>query len=486
VLPLYPAPNLLPALPELFLVSAAMALLMVGVFRGDRSNRLVTWLAVAALIVTFVLLVGTAGDRLVSLHGMFVTDAFARFMKVLVLVGSGLTLVMALPYNEREGIARPEFAVLVLLATTGMMMMISAADLISLYIGLELQSLALYIVAAFKRDSIRSTEAGLKYFVLGALSSGMMLYGLSLVYGFAGTTSFDRLAQLFGAAGGAPASIGLLVGIVFTSVGLAFKVSAVPFHMWTPDVYEGAPTPVTAFFAVAPKIAAISLFIRVMVGPFGGLVGQWWQIIWAISVGSMVLGAFAAIWQSNIKRLMAYSSIGHIGYALIGLAAGTDRGITGILIYMAIYVFMNVGTFAVILCMRRNGRMVETIDDLAGLSRSQPALAFALAIFMFSMAGIPPLAGFFSKLYIFLAAIDAGLYALAVIGVVSSVVGAYYYVRIVKLMYFDEPAAAFDRPIGPELRTVLVLSAAVILLFFVVPGPLVTGAEIAAASLFGG
>jgi NADH-quinone oxidoreductase subunit N len=482
-MPTTPVPDLSPALPEMFLACAAMALLMVAAFRGDRSARLVSWLAVGALLLTMFIVLDLGPARQVALNGMFVTDAFAVFMKVLVLLGAGLTIVMAMPYLEREGLARPEFAVLVLLATLGMMMMISASDLISLYVGLELQSLALYVLAAFQRDSERSTEAGLKYFVLGALSSGMMLYGCSMVYGFAGTTSFERLAQLFGHEG-ATASVGLIVGIVFVSVGLAFKVSAVPFHMWTPDVYEGAPTPVTAFFAVAPKIAAIALFTRVMIEPFGGLIAEWRQIIWAISVASMMLGSFAAIWQSNIKRLMAYSSIGHIGYALIGLAAGTDRGITGILVYMAIYVFMNVGTFAVILCMRRNGKMVETISDLAGLSRTQPGLAFALAIFMFAMAGIPPLAGFFSKLYVFLAAIDAGLYVLAVIGVVTSVVGAYYYLRIVKLMYFDEPAAAFDRPIGREMQAVLLITAAVTLLFFVVPSPIITGAEAAAAALF--
>ncbi|MBV9522995.1 MAG: NADH-quinone oxidoreductase subunit NuoN, partial [Alphaproteobacteria bacterium] len=340
-----------------------------------------------------------------------------------------------------------------------------------------------YVVASFKRDSEQSTEAGLKYFVLGALSSGMLLYGCSLVYGFAGTTSFEGLAGIFGNGG---ASIGLVIGIVFVSVGLAFKVSAVPFHMWTPDVYEGAPTPVTAFFAVAPKIAAIALFIRFLVEPFGGLIGEWRQIIWFIAVASMVLGAFAAINQRNIKRLMAYSSIGHVGYALIGLAAGSETGIQGVLIYMAIYLFMNLGTFAVILCMRRNGEMVEAIEDLAGLAKTRPALALALGIFMFSMAGIPPLAGFFSKLWVFLAAIHAGLYVLAVIGVVTSVVGAFYYIRIVKLMYFDDPKGAFDRPIGGEMSAVLIVSAVVILLFFIVPGPLLTGAETAAAALFPG
>ncbi len=323
----------------------------------------------------------------------------------------------------------------------------------------------------------------MKYFVLGALSSGMLLYGCSLIYGFSGTTSFERLAASFA---GGDYSIGIIIGIVFVSVGLAFKCSAVPFHMWTPDVYEGAPTPVTAFFSVAPKLAAIALFIRFLIEPFGGLASEWRQIIQFIAIASMLLGAFAAINQRNIKRLMAYSSIGHVGYALIGLAAGTEIGIRGVLIYMAIYVFMNLGTFAVILCMRRDGRMVEAIEDLAGLSKTRPALALALAIFMFSMAGIPPLAGFFSKLYVFLAAIDAGLYTLAVIGVVTSVVGAYYYVRIVKLMYFDEPAIVFDQPIGGEIRTVLIVTAALVLFFFVVPGPLLTSAEAAAAALFAG
>jgi NADH-quinone oxidoreductase subunit N len=305
-----------------------------------------------------------------------------------------------------------------------------------------------------------------------------------MVYGFAGTTSFDTLAKTF--ADGGTASIGLIIGIVLIVVGLAFKVSAVPFHMWTPDVYEGAPTPVTAFFSVAPKIAAMALFVRVMVGPFYGLLVEWRQVIWFISVASMLLGAFAAINQSNIKRLMAYSSIGHVGYALIGLAAGSAAGVRGILVYLAIYLFMNVGAFGVIVCMRRDGKQVEGINDLAGLSRTHPALALALGIFMFSLAGIPPLAGFFAKLYVFVAAIDAHLYVLAVIGVVTSVVGAFYYLRIVKRMYFDEPAEAFDRPIGREMQAVLVISALVIFFFFAWPGLLVDGADAVAAALFTG
>ena len=482
-MPIYTAPDLHPALPELFTVGAAMALLMIGVFRGEGSTRLVSWLAVAVLVAAAFLTQSLGPERQVGFYGLFVSDGFAIFMKLLVLFGAAASIIMAMSFNEREGMARFEFPVLVLLATSGMLAMISANDLMSLYIGLELQSLSLYVLASFKRDEVRSTEAGLKYFVLGALSSGMLLYGCTLVYGFAGTTSFERLAELFGSGS---SSTGLIIGIVFVSAGLAFKVSAVPFHMWTPDVYEGAPTPVTAFFAVAPQVAAIALFVRFLTEPFAGLALQWQQIIWFISVASMVLSAFAAINQRNIKRLMAYSAIGHAGFALIGLAAGTAIGIRGVLIYMAIYIFMTLGTFAVILCMRRNGKMVEEIADLAGLAKTQPMLAAALLIFMFSLAGVPPMAGFFSKLYVFLAAIDAGLYYLAIIGVLSSVVGAYYYVRIVKLMYFDEAAAPFDTPIGRELQAVLVVTAVFVLFFFVVPGPLLTGAEAAASALFPG
>jgi NADH-quinone oxidoreductase subunit N len=392
---------------------------------------------------------------------------------------------MAWRFIERENMSRFEFPVLMLFATVGMLMMVSANDLISLYIGLELQSLSLYVIAAFRRDTLRSTEAGLKYFVLGALSSGMLLYGSSMVYGFAGTTNFATLAEILqqaAQAGEAP-SVGLIVGVVFVMAGLAFKVGGVPFHMWTPDVYEGAPTPVTAFFASAPKIAAMALFARVLMGPFEQLVDQWQQVVVAISLLSMVLGALAAISQTNIKRLMAYSSIGHVGYALIGLAAGTEAGVRGLAVYMAIYLFMNLGTFAVILCMRQKDRMVENIDDLRGLSRTHPMMALAMGIFMFSMAGIPPLAGFFSKLYVFLAAIEAELYTLAVVGVLSSVVGAFYYLRIVKLMYFDEPAESFDQPFGREMSLIMGGAGVITLLFFVFPSPIVSGAEAAAAAL---
>jgi NADH-quinone oxidoreductase subunit N len=482
-MPVAAVPDFLPALPEIVLACAAMLLLLVGVFRGEGSTKLVSWLSVLVLIGILALAARFDSERHVAFYGMFITDSFGLFMKALVLIGSAVSVVMSIRYNEEHGIGRFEFPVLILLAATGMMVMVSANDLITLYLGLELQSLALYVVASFDRDSVRSSEAGLKYFVLGALSSGMLLYGASMVYGFAGTTSFAALAGLLTSGSTPPA--GLVIGLVFVMVGLAFKVSAVPFHMWAPDVYEGAPTPVTAFFAVAPKMAAIALFMRLLIEPFGGMLAEWQQIIVFLSIASMVLGSVAAIAQSSIKRLMAYSSIGHIGYALIGLAAASPSGIRGVLVYMAIYLFMNVGSFAVILCMRQHGRMLEEINDLAGLSRSQPGLALALAIFMFAMAGIPPTAGFFSKLYIFLAAIDAKLTALAIIGVVASVVGAFYYLRIVKVMYFDEPAIVFDRPVPPELKAVLVVTAVVTLFFFLLPDPVVGGAEAAAASLFG-
>ena len=477
-----PLPDIWPALPEMVLAAAAMALLILGAWRGESSTRLVSWLAIGVLVLVLFIVAGGASERRVGFYGMFVTDAFAVFMKALVLIGSAVTILIGMRHNEEQGIARFEFPVLVLLATAGMMVMVSANDLITLYVGLELQNLALYVVASFNRDSARSSEAGLKYFVLGALSSGMLLYGASLVYGFAGTTAFDDLTTLM--TGAARVETGVLIGLVFVVVGLAFKVSAVPFHMWTPDVYEGAPTPVSAFFAVAPKLAALALFIRFMIAPFGPLIAEWRQVIIFLSIASMVLGAVAAIAQENIKRLMAYSSIGHVGYALIGLAAGTADGIRGVLVYLAIYLFMTLGSWTVILCMRRSGRMLESISDLAGLSQSQPGLALALAIFMFALSGIPPTAGFFAKFYVFLAAINAQLAGLAVIGVVTSVVSAFYYLRVVKVMYFDEPFGAFDRPISAELKGVLLVTAVVTLFFFLFPGPIVGGAEAAAAALF--
>ncbi len=491
-MPLASIPDLTPALPELFLVCAAMALLLLGVFQKQgraesvRTARTVAYMAVIAMVIGILLVVAMNGSgRVLAFEGMFISDPFSAFAKVLILIASSVALIIAQDFLVRQGIARFEFSVLILLATVGMMMMVSANNLISLYLGLELQSLALYVLAAFQRDDTRSTEAGLKYFVLGALASGMLLYGSSLVYGFAGTTGFESLVHQFTSLSGTPA-VGLIVGIVFIAAGLAFKVSAVPFHMWTPDVYEGAPTPVTAFFSAAPKVAAMALFCRVMLGPFGDLLAQWQQILVFISIASMVLGAFAAINQRNIKRLMAYSSIGHVGYALIGLAVGNEVGLRGVLIYLAIYVVMNLGTFACILCMRRSDRMVEQISDLAGLSKSHPMMAAALTAFMFSMAGIPPLAGFFGKLYIFMAAVDAGLMTLAIVGVLTSVVAAFYYLRIVKVMYFDELKDALDRPMPRDIGVVLTVTGLFVLLFFAYPVPLIGAAELAAAALFGG
>ncbi len=477
-------PDLMPALPELMLAVGALAMVLIGAMQGEKSLRMLEMLAVILFGVAG-LMVLTQTGKMVTFNGAFVVDGFARFMKVLTLIGAAAAVVMSSDYIRREGIARFEFPILIVLATIGMMMMVSANDLIALYVGVELQSLALYVVAAMNRDDAKSSEAGLKYFVLGALSSGMLLYGMSLVYGFTGTVSFEGIAASLShsAEGGHKIGLGLVFGLVFIAAGLAFKISAVPFHMWTPDVYEGSPTAVTAFFAAAPKMAAMAMTVRVFVGAFPAAIGDWRQIIIFVAVASMILGAFAAIGQRNIKRLMAYSSIGHMGFALVGLAAGTVNGVQGVAIYMAIYLVMTLGTFACILCMRRDGQMVEDIEELGGLSQSQPLLAFCLAMLLFSLAGIPPLAGFFAKFYVFTAAIEAKLYYVAVIGVIASVVGAYYYLRIVKTIYFDAPKGAFET-MTPALKGVLAASSAAVLLFWLVPGPLVSAAQAAARSLF--
>jgi NADH-quinone oxidoreductase subunit N len=468
-------------MPEFIMALGGMALLMLGVFAGNQTHRLISNLSVALMLVTGGWIILNAGDgRLSAFGGAFQIDDFARFVKVLALLGAALVLVMSQNYVERREMGQFEFPVLVVFAVLGMMLMISASDFLTLYMGLELQSLGLYVLAAFRRDSLRSTEAGLKYFVLGALSSGIMLYGISFIYGFAGSTGFSQVAA---AASGDGVSLGLVVGLVFLTAGLAFKISAVPFHMWTPDVYEGAPTPITAFFAASPKVAALALFVRSMISAFPDAAEQWSQIIVFISILSMALGAVAAIGQNNIKRLMAYSSIGHMGFALVGLAPGTEAGVEGVLIYLAIYVVTNIGVFACILSMRRGEEMVENISDLAGIAKARPGFAFALAMLMFSLAGIPPLAGFFAKFYVFLAAIQAGLYPLAVIGVLASVVGAFYYLRIVKIMYFDEPAASLDSKMDARLAGVLMASTAFAVLFIVFAALLEAPAEAAAASL---
>ncbi len=469
------------ALPEIVLAILAMVLLMEGVFSSKVTTTAIRWAAVAAFVVTAALVVWKTGQgRVYAFGDSYVVDDFARFMKVLALLGSTVTLIMSGHYLARTKMDSNEYPVLIMLATIGMLLMISANDLISLYMGIELQSLALYVVAAINRDSAKSSEAGLKYFVLGALSSGMLLYGASLVYGLTGHTQFSEIASALSLSG---SNLGIIFGIVFIIAGLAFKVSAVPFHMWTPDVYEGAPTPVTAFFAAAPKIAAIALFTRVMVGPFANVTHDWQQVVVLISIASMVLGAFAAIGQNNIKRLLAYSSIGNMGFALVGLAAGTVEGVQGVLVYMLIYLVTTLGVFACVLAMRRKGVYVENISDLAGLGKTNKGHAFMLAMLMFSLAGIPPLAGFFGKLFVFLAAVKAGLWPLAIIGVVASVVGAYYYLRLIKIMYFDEPAEAFDAMDG-EVKWVVYVSGLFVLLFGLFAQPLLTVAISAAGSLF--
>jgi NADH-quinone oxidoreductase subunit N len=471
-----------PALPEIAVAIGALLILMLGVFRtsAPTADYVAGALAIVVLLVAakFVL---SAPDRAVLFDGAFIVDGFGRFMKLLVLGGSVLVLIMSLGELARAKLLSSEYVVLLLLSVLGMMLMISAGSLISLYLGLELQSLALYVVAAIDRGNVRSSEAGLKYFVLGSLSSGMLLYGASLIYGFTGSTDFTAIAAA--AHGGATAaSVGLTIGLVFLLVGLAFKVSAVPFHMWTPDVYEGAPTPVTAFFAAAPKLAAMALLMRVLLTAFPGIAPQWQQIVVFLSIASMLLGAFAAIGQTNIKRLMAYSSIGHIGYALIGLAADSEAGTQSVLVYLAIYLFMTIGAFACILSMRNKLGPVEDIESLAGLAKTNLPMAFVLAMILFSMAGIPPLAGFFAKFYVFAAAIKAGLYPLAIIGVLASVVAAYYYLRVVKIMFFDEAQQEFV-PAEQGTRFVMVVAGLFVLLFVLAPAPLVDSALAAARAL---
>jgi len=473
-----------PLWPEIFLACSAMVLLMYGVFRPETEQEAETvgWLSIAVLIATAYFVLRSGGGTQTLFDKSIVVDDFGRFAKVLTLIGAAGALLLSFDFMKSEKFLKFEYPVLVMLSTLGMMLMVSANDLISLYLGLELQSLALYVVAAFQRDSVRSSEAGLKYFVLGALSSGMLLYGASLVYGFTGSTSFPVIAEAARQAG-AGQNIGLIFGLVFVLVGLAFKISAVPFHMWTPDVYEGAPTPVTTFFASAPKMAAMALFARFVIGGFGGMRPQWQQVIVFLAIASMLLGAFAAIGQTNIKRLMAYSSISHMGFALVGLAAGTAEGAKGVLVYLAIYLAMTLGTFACILSLRRDDQMVEEIDELSGLATNNLPMAAALGALLFSLAGIPPLAGIFAKFYVFLAAVQAGLWPLAILGVLASVVGAYYYLRIVKIMFFDDPKARFA-PVQAKQGAVMIAATAVVLLYIVWPAPLVDSAAIAAKSLF--
>jgi NADH-quinone oxidoreductase subunit N len=469
--------------PELILTIGGMALLIIGVYRGDVAARQISVAAVVLLAFALMAAVfGPAGQGVGLFADSLRIDAFATFAKIIIFAAAAFAILMSDRYLTGEKLGRFEFPVLILFAAFGMSLMVSASDLITLYMGLEAQSLALYILATFNRDSRRSTEAGLKYFVLGALSSCLLLYGASLIYGFTGTTQFDAIAAALAA--GADRN-GIVVGLVFLAAGLAFKVSAAPFHMWTPDVYEGSPTPVTAFFAAAPKFAAMALFARTLIEPFHAIAGDWRPIVAIIAVASMLIGSFSAIRQTNIKRLMAYSSIGHMGYALIGLAAGTEKGVASVLIYMAIYAPMTIGAFACILLMRRRGGLTENVADLSGLSQTNAPLALILTALLFSLAGIPPLAGFFGKWFVFLAAVDAGLVWLAVVGAVTSVVAAYYYIRIIWIMWFDEPAPAFERDAGSVLGVTAALSA--LLMFPIIPvlvGRLADAATVAAAALF--
>ncbi|MTI45983.1 NADH dehydrogenase subunit N [Roseibium hamelinense] len=473
-------PDLMPVLPELFLAAGALVLLMIGAFGGQRISFLVNGMSMGLIAATALFVLPFGAEMGETFDGAFVLDQFAYFMKQLVLIGSFFAIAMSWAYAKSQNFDKFEYPVLIVLATLGMMLMLSANDMIALYLGLELQSLSLYVVAAINRDSVRSTEAGLKYFVLGALSSGMLLYGMSLTYGFTGQISFEGISSVLAQEG---ASLGLVIGLVFILAGLAFKISAVPFHMWTPDVYEGAPTPVTAFFAAAPKVAAMGMTVRIVIDGFQPVTSDWQQVLVFVAIASMALGAFAAIGQTNIKRLMAYSSIGHMGYALVGLAAGTQTGVEGVVFYMAAYLAMTLGVFACILSMRRAEGMVEDTSELAGLSRTNLPMAILLAVLLWSLAGIPPFIGFFGKWFVFSAAVEAGLYPLAIIGVLMSVVGAYYYLRIIKIMFFDEPAEPFE-PMPMELRVVLGLSGAFVILFAFMPGPIVQAANAAAGSLF--
>ena len=460
------------ALPEFILVAVALSLVLVAAFANSSESeastlKLVRSLSLGGYGLAFLSLFMLPAGQVVLFNGLFAIDGFATYMKGLVLLGAFFASWLVSD-GWGEGVDRAEFHLLVLMAVLGMLLMISAHDLIALYMGLEMQSLPLYVIAAMRTNSLRSSEAGLKYFLLGALSSGMLLYGASLVYGFAGSTAYADIATSLND----DVSVGLTVGMVFLLSGLAFKISAAPFHMWTPDVYEGAPTPVTALFAIVPKVAAMTLIMNVTYFAFSGISDQWSQVLIALSVASMIVGTTGAIMQQNIKRMLAYSSIAHMGYALAGLAAGSPEGAAAVVIYMTTYVFIGAGAFSIIMSLRRDDAPVERISDLSGLSSTHPLMAAGMMVVMFSMAGIPPLAGFFGKWYVFLAAVNAGLVPLAIIGVLTSVVGAFYYLRIIKLMYFEDGDAPLDEGMSRQNRLVLVASLAFIILFFLGIGQL--------------
>ncbi len=467
--------------PEIFLACASMLFLVAGVLRRDeKAEGLVAILSLIALAVTGWLVLATPVSAVPVLGGMVIADSFAVLMKLLIVAGLAAAIALAMGQNKGKRMGCFEYPLLVLFAGLGMMLMVSAGNLLGVYVGLEMQSLALYVLAAIRRDDARSSEAGVKYFVLGALASGMLLFGMSLVYGFTGSLEFGKIATAIGPI----PSMGVIVGMVFILAGVAFKISAVPFHMWTPDVYEGAPTPVTALFAIVPKLAGMALLIRLVTGPFGGMTEDWQQILCFLAGASMIWASFAALAQTNIKRLMAYSSIGNMGYALMGVAAGSAGGMGGVILYMAIYMVMSAGVFGIILMMRRGGQPLEQIADLAGLSRTRPLAAYALAILLFSMAGIPPMAGFFGKMFVFQAAVASGLVTLAVIGVLTSVIAAYYYIRLIKIMFFDEPVPAWDKEPLSTPALVAGIAVAFILLFILAPGAVLEAGIAAAQPLF--
>lgn len=474
--------------PEVLLAAGVLVLLMIGVFRGNDSLVGLSWGSAILFGLTALTVLDDAPGRVLAWNDLYVADSLSAYLKILILVGAAASVLMALPYLERVKVHRFEYPVLIVLATLGMFVMVSANNLMALYMGLELMSLSAYVLAAFHRDEERSTEAGLKYFVLGALSSGVMLYGMSLVYGFVGSTDFTAIGA--GLSAGEERNLGALFGLVFVLAGLAFKVSAVPFHMWTPDVYEGAPTPVAAFFASAPKVAAMGLFLRVALDAFSGMIGDWRQIVIFMAIASMFLGAVGAIGQTNIKRLLAYSSINNIGFVLIGLAAASAAGTSAVLLYLAIYLVMTLGAFLCVLALTdADGRAVESLADLGGLAETRPWLSVALSIFMLSLAGLPPLFGFMAKLAVFNAAVDSGLWLLAVLGVIASVVAAYYYLRIVKILFFDAPAGVVVTGPGGSGAVVnqgMMVAAAVFCspLGFLALGPLTDATRLAASSLF--
>lgn len=475
--------NISVAAPEIFLAFASMITLLLGVFQGDTRTSMISWVSVAVLGMTLGLVLLNTAEPAEAFNGLFVHDIYSNFLKIVILLGLMAAITISVPSLEVRGMQRFEYPVLILLSGLGMMVMVSSNHLLTLYMGLELHALGLYVLAALQKGSVKSSEAGLKYFILSALSSGIMLFGISLIYGFSGSLYFPDLYANISTQSGLEA--GMVVGLVFVLVAVAFKISAVPFHMWTPDVYEGAPTPVTALFIMVPKMAAIGLLMRFLFDAFGQAVFEWSQILIILSVASMVWGAFAALVQDNIKRLLAYSSIGHMGYALVGLVPGTEAGVSSVLFYMTIYMFMTGGVFACILRLQRNDLELKNVSELSGLVKTNPLTAYVIALFMFSMTGLPPMAGFFGKLSVFQAAVQAEYYTLAVIGVLTSVVAAYYYLRVVKVMLFDESIDPLDRETVFPRRIVAGIGAVFVLFFILNPGILSGFTDLAAASLVG-